>query len=113
MTPILILAVGAGHSVQMLKRYYEEFARERDSERAVISSVAKIGTVMIAAGLTAALGFLSLLTFDAPSMRAFGFFTAMGIVSTVVIELTFVPALRALLPPLTRARCVRSGAAAS
>lgn len=98
MTPILILAVGAGHSVQMLKRYYEEFARERDSKRAVISSVAKIGTVMIAAGLTAALGFLSLLTFDAPSMRAFGFFTAMGIVSAVVIELTFVPALRALLP---------------
>lgn len=98
MTPILILAVGAGHSVQMLKRYYEEFARERDSERAVISSVAKIGAVMIAAGVTAALGFLSLLTFDSPSMRAFGIFTAMGIFSAVLIELTFVPALRALLP---------------
>jgi hypothetical protein len=99
MTPILILAVGAGHSVQMLKRYYEEFARVGDSERAVIAATAKIGTVMIAAGLTAALGFLSLLTFDAPSMRAFGFFTAMGILSAVAIELTFVPALRALLPP--------------
>lgn len=98
MTPILILAVGAGHSVQMLKRYYEEFARGGDSERAVIAATAKIGAVMIAAGFTAALGFLSLLTFDAPSMRAFGFFTAMGIFSAVAIELTFVPALRALLP---------------
>jgi len=31
-------------------------------------------------------------------MRAFGIFTAMGIFSAVLIELTFVPALRALLP---------------
>ena len=27
MTPILLLAIGAGHSVQILKRYYEEYAR--------------------------------------------------------------------------------------
>ena len=29
MTPILLLAIGAGHSVQILKRYYEEYARAR------------------------------------------------------------------------------------
>jgi len=29
MTPILLLAIGAGHSVQILKRFYEEFAREK------------------------------------------------------------------------------------
>ncbi len=27
MTPILLLAIGAGHSVQILKRYYEEYNR--------------------------------------------------------------------------------------
>lgn len=27
LTPILILAVAAGHAVQMLKRYYEEYDR--------------------------------------------------------------------------------------
>ena len=30
-TPILILAVAAGHAVQMLKRFYEEFARATGS----------------------------------------------------------------------------------
>ena len=29
MTPILLLAIGAGHSVQILKRYYEEYARAK------------------------------------------------------------------------------------
>src|SRR6185295_14139875 len=29
--PIIILAVAAGHAVQMLKRYYEEFARLGDN----------------------------------------------------------------------------------
>src|SRR5260370_1527715 len=29
MTPILLLAIGAGHSVQILKRYYEEDGRAR------------------------------------------------------------------------------------
>src|SRR5215831_8967721 len=32
MTPILLLAIGAGHSVQILKRYYEEYARSRASD---------------------------------------------------------------------------------
>ena len=31
MTPILLLAIGAGHSVQILKRYYEEYARARST----------------------------------------------------------------------------------
>ena len=32
MTPILLLAIGAGHSVQILKRYYEEYARVRAAQ---------------------------------------------------------------------------------
>ena len=32
MTPILLLAIGAGHSVQILKRYYEEYARARSTQ---------------------------------------------------------------------------------
>src|SRR6478736_734626 len=31
MTPILLLAIGAGHSVQILKRFYEEYARARSA----------------------------------------------------------------------------------
>ena len=32
-TPVVILAIAAGHAVQILKRYYEEYARVGDTER--------------------------------------------------------------------------------
>jgi GAF domain-containing protein len=50
-TPILILAVAAGHAVQILKRYYEEFSRTGDAEGAVVESVVRVGGVMLAATL--------------------------------------------------------------
>ena len=106
-TPILILAVGAGHAVQMLKRYYEEYNRLRldtsltpkEANRlAVIESIVKIGPVMLVAGLVATAGFLSLMIFDIVSIRVFGIFSGIGILSVLVVEMTFIPALRAILP---------------
>jgi len=99
MTPILILAIASGHSVQILKRYYEEYNRTRDNKAAVIESTTKIGMVMLIAGFVAAAGFFSLITFHNLSMKAFGIFTAIGIVSALIIEMTFIPALRTLLSP--------------
>lgn len=104
-TPILILAVAAGHSVQMLKRYYEEFDRlgaltPREASRAaVVASVVRVGPVLMAACLIAALSFLSLVVFDIQAIRTFGVFCCLGILSIIVVEMTFTPALRAMLPP--------------
>lgn len=107
-TPILILAISAGHAVQVLKRYYEEyyrivdtsqFTRREANSQAVIASLTKISPVMIAAGGIAALGFYSLVVFELTSVRVFGILTGTGILSTLMLELTFIPALRSLLPP--------------
>ena len=107
-TPILILAVAAGHAVQILKRYYEEYGRLRAlhprdplsalNDRAVVESLVKVAPVMLTAGLVAALGFLSLITFEIATIRTFGIFTGLGILSALLIELTFIPALRSYLP---------------
>lgn len=107
-TPILILAVAAGHAVQILKRYYEEYGRLRAlhprdplsalNDRAVVESLAKVAPVMLTAGLVAALGFFSLITFEIATIRTFGIFTGLGILSALLIELTFIPALRSYLP---------------
>ena len=108
MTPILLLAIGAGHSVQILKRYYEEFGRigaarpdltPREVNReAVIEATTKMGTVMLAAGSIAALSFASLLALGVQSLRNFGLCTAFGIAAALIVELTFIPAIRVLLP---------------
>ena len=104
-TPLLILAVAAGHAVQMLKRFYEEFTLVGDQRQAVERSVTRMGPVMIVATTIAALSFLSLLTFRTTAIRNFGLFTALGILSALVIEMTLIPAVRCLLPaPTVRER---------
>ncbi len=109
MTPILLLAIGAGHSVQILKRYYEEYARARGewpelpavehNRLAVIEATTKVGIVMLAAGTIAALSFGSLATFGLPTIKNFGLCTAFGIVAALTVEMTFIPAIRVLMSP--------------
>ncbi len=109
MTPILLLAIGAGHSVQILKRFYEEYARARGewpelpgvehNRLAVIEATTKVGIVMLAAGTIAALSFASLATFGLPTIRNFGLCTAFGIVAALTVEMTFIPAIRVLMSP--------------
>ncbi len=97
LTPILILAVAAGHSIQILKRYYEELAIGRDNKTAVIEATVKIAPVTITAALVAAASFGSLITFQLKTFQAFGLFTAFGILSALILELTFIPALRSMM----------------
>jgi predicted RND superfamily exporter protein len=97
-TPILIMAVAAGHSVQILKRYYEEYGKLRDSSAAVVESLSKIGPVMLTAGSIAVASFLSLTAFPTLTIRVFGIFTATGILSAVILEMTFIPAFRSFIP---------------
>lgn len=98
LTPVVILAVAAGHAVQILKRYYEEYDIVRDSHEAIVRSIVAVGPVMIVASVIAAAGFASLTTFGITSVRVFGMLMASGILSALVVELTFTPACRALLP---------------
>lgn len=107
-TPILILAVATGHSVQLLKRYYEEYYRlretmvmsQKDANReAVVISISRVGPVMIVAGAVASLGFFSLMIFDISTVRTFGIFTGFGILAALILEMTFIPALRSILSP--------------
>jgi predicted RND superfamily exporter protein len=109
MTPILLLAIGAGHSVQILKRYYEEYGRIQaarpdlppveHNRTAVIEATAKVGVVMLAAGMIASLSFGSLAAFGLPTIKNFGLCTAFGILAALAVEMTFIPAIRVLLSP--------------
>ncbi|MEK8032490.1 MMPL family transporter [Ideonella sp. DXS29W] len=108
-TPILIMSVAAGHGIQILKRYYEEFhrlrlstARPDDREvnrQAVIESIARVGPVMTIAGAIAAITFATLATSDVSVARHFGVFAASGVMAALILEMTLIPALRSMLRP--------------
>lgn len=106
-TPILILAVVTGHAVQLLKRYFDEYEiqqatqpdRLKASHEAIVTSLTSMSPITLSAGLAAALGFFSLTIFDIQTVWIFGVLTGMGILVGLVLEFTFMPALRAMLPP--------------
>jgi uncharacterized protein len=114
-TPILVLAVAAGHAIQILKRYYEEYGRlrrdgvsPREANReAVIESMVRVGPVMMVAGLIAVITFLSLASTGIPMVQHFGVFAGCGVLATMIIEMTVIPAVRSLLPPPKKAEADR------
>lgn len=116
-TPILILAVVTGHAVQLLKRYFDEFEiqqatqldRLKASHEAIVISLSSMSPITLSAGLAAAMGFFSLTIFDIQTVWIFGVLTGMGILVGLVLEFTFVPALRAMLPPPERVAQARLG----
>ena len=106
-TPILILAVAAGHAIQILKRYYEEYNRllsagltPRDANRAaVVESMVRVGPVMVTAGLIAAITLFSLAGTGIPMVQHFGVFAGCGVLAVMALEMTIIPALRSMLRP--------------
>jgi predicted RND superfamily exporter protein len=106
-TPILVMAVAAGHAIQILKRYYEEYHRlsnagmepRQASRTAVVESIARVGPVMMVAGLIAVITFFSLAGTGIPMVQHFGVFAGCGVLATMVIEMTVIPVVRASLRP--------------
>lgn len=105
LAPVLILAVGAGHAVQVLKRYREVYAETAGApsrsrqDAAIAHALADVALPLLAAAAVAISAFLALTLFDSVTIQRFGFLIAFGIAAIVVVEFTFIPALRSLLPP--------------
>ncbi len=107
MAPIVILAVGAGHSVQLLKRYMEELheavgdgrASRAENLAALRVTVSAVGPVLTIAVLGAAACLFALLVLDVEAIGRFGLIAGTGLLFALGLELTLIPAIRALLPP--------------
>lgn len=106
-TPILVMAIAAGHAIQILKRYYEEYGRliatgreaHEANREAVVASMVKVGPVMVVAGAIAAISFFSLAGTGIPMVQHFGVFAGCGVLAAMTIEMTMIPALRTMLRP--------------
>jgi uncharacterized protein len=106
LAPVLILAVGAGHSVQLLKRYMEEVrsrtpigeqASHAANAAAIIATMAAQGPVLAIAVAGAATCLFSLLLLDVSALARFGLLAGLGLIAALLLELTVVPAIRMLL----------------
>ncbi|MBW2453618.1 MAG: MMPL family transporter [Deltaproteobacteria bacterium] len=90
--PVILFAVGSAYGIHILVRYYG-LAVELDCPTALRRTLEQIGPTVLAAGLTTVGGLLSFVIMDIRPMREFGLFTGLGILATLLLSLTFIPAV--------------------
>jgi hypothetical protein len=115
-TPILILAVATGHAVQMLKRYYDEYhalrrraaprwPHEANRRRCLARRCSAWARSCWPPARCRPRASSRWWCSTSAPLRTFGIFTASASSATVLLEMTFIPALRAVLaPPRERRR---------
>ncbi|KAA3640313.1 MAG: hypothetical protein DWP92_03260 [Armatimonadetes bacterium] len=95
--PILLIGLGVDYSIHMTSRYRQELAGGRSVDAAMSTAIRTVGVALILATLTTAVGFLTNVTSSIPALAEFGELAAVGIASSFLLMLSFVPAVRELL----------------
>ncbi len=90
--PIILFALGSAYPIHILTRYYT-VAGHMGRDKAVAHTITYLGPTVIASALTTMGGLFSLVAMDVEPIRSFGFFTAFGVLVTLVLTFTFVPAV--------------------
>lgn len=94
--PLIMIAVASSYPLHIVARYYEERINNPKRE-AVFISTHKVLQAVLMAGVTSALGMITLLTFQLASIRDLGVIGASGIILTIFITVTFIPSMLCIL----------------
>jgi predicted RND superfamily exporter protein len=90
--PVILFSLGSAYPIHLLTRYYT-IAGDMGCEGALRHTLVYFGPVVVSTGLVTISGLLSFLAMDIEPMRTFGLFTAIGVAVTLVLAVTFVPAV--------------------
>ena len=97
--PVLLIAVGSAYVIHIFNHYYDSVRAQDDDlsteghREIVFTTIRKIGAPVAMSALTTAAGFASIATSAIVPMRHFGIINAVGVVSALIVTLSFVPAL--------------------
>jgi predicted RND superfamily exporter protein len=84
----LILGVGSEYAILMMERFYEELEKADEPMDALKVAVSKIGSALIASGLTTVGGFAALIASPFLITNNFGIVTVMAIVFALLTTFT-------------------------
>ncbi len=97
-TPNIILTVAVANSVHILISYFHEL-REGLSKHEAVNESLRINMNPVAlASVTTAIGFMSMNFSESPPFQQMGTVVAIGVIISLVLSTTFLPALLAILP---------------
>jgi len=102
--PPVLVSVGSAYGIHIIERWNHERRRGQDARAAAATAVGNTGLPVFLAMATTVAGFGSNFVMNIVSIRAFSVFSALGIVFSFVLALTFVPAVLALVRSSPSAR---------
>jgi predicted RND superfamily exporter protein len=92
LVPFLIFSLGISHSVQAMKRYYEEMRDEnKKSKTAAQNTITSLFVSGLASVVTDGFGFLSLVLIPIPTIRSMALAGGCGIMSNFLTAFIFMP----------------------
>ena len=93
LVPFLILALGVSHSVQFIKRYYEESVVSKDRNSICFNVLYHLITPASISILTDGIGFLSLSLIPLKLIKTMSFSAGIGVLSIFLTTVFFIPSI--------------------
>ena len=100
--PVALIAVGSAYGIHVLTHYYvaldmTEGELTQDKYRdAVFSGLHEVMGAVLLAGITTVIGFISLISSPIAPLHSFAVFTAVGVAISLILAITFIPAILVL-----------------
>jgi predicted RND superfamily exporter protein len=102
--PVALIAVGSAYGIHVLTHYYvaldnnkEPLTKERYQEL-VFAALKDVMPAVMLAGVTTIVGFISLMSSPIVPLHSFAIFTAVGVGLSLLLAITFIPAVLLLKP---------------
>ena len=92
--PILVLALGIDDSLHVLHRYKEERREGASPERAVHTSISRVGRAILLTSTTTIVAFMANMTSNIAALRSFGIEAGLGVLSAFILTGLWVPLVR-------------------
>lgn len=100
LTPMLLLAIGTGHAVQITRRFLTEMLNNKcDAYVAAEVSIAHTIIPATLAIVTDMVGFATLSTVDISFYKAYAYFGMLGMATLLITTTTLIPILMSYFPP--------------
>ena len=103
--PVALIAVGSAYGIHVLTHYYValdmtegELTKEKYTE-AVFNGLHEVMGAVFLAGITTVIGFISLISSPIAPLHSFAVFTAVGVTISLLLAITFIPAILLLKNP--------------
>ena len=105
--PVALIAVGSAYGIHVLTHYYVEVEKLNGEitremhEEALLCGLKEVWKAVLLAGITTVVGFISLITSPLQPLHSFSIFTAIGVGLSLLLSVTFIPAILLLKDPKT------------